>query len=578
MKCLDQASRRTEALVCIVIIEESELKAEELEYTALLSLLSRYAAKGRSESANYLNWFLENIYRLDETAADDCICDKENDKGIDGIYVDDNAAEVIFFQAKISQQPGRTLGDKVIKEFSGSLQQFQTSEKVNSILQGHANDDLKRILVRNKVADLIEKGYAVKGVFLSNSERDHNTDEIAGALADISIFCASDVAKSFVDFDADEGVKGEFSFDTSYAGVVNLHIDADTEVFLLPVSAVDLVKLNGIHDGVLFSQNVRYSLGNTAVNKSISKSVGDKGEHKNFALYHNGITLICQNASYQDDVLTVSDYVVVNGAQSISTFYKNSSNLTPDLRVFVKVVALKSSELSRKITINSNNQNSIKPRDLRSNHDLMLRLRAEFEAKQDEYVFVIKRGQETDEAKLAISNELAGRELLAFDLNESNLCHQIGKVFDDRYADIFGRHEVTFGRIIFVHELQKMVMDALEKLENRAMANYSLTRYFLLSVVGQIIRKFPEGRDFLANKDKMNSATERKDFLERIPDLLIDLVVDLNYEVKAKDQAFDYKRELKSTAEIKSLSGLLLQSYEKEYHKGKAVGFGERLG
>ena len=189
------------------------------------------------------------------------------------------------------------------------------------------------------------------------------------------------------------------------------------------MAAQELVKLEGIDDGVLFSQNVRYSLGNTAVNRSISKSVGDHGEHKNFALYHNGITLICQTAELEGDAtnLTVTDYVVVNGAQSISTFYKNRTSLTPDLRVFVKVVALKSSDLSRKITINSNNQNSIKPRDLRSNHDIMLRLRSEFDAAQGDYEFEIKRGQAADESKMSISNELAGRELLAFDLNESNL-------------------------------------------------------------------------------------------------------------------------------------------------------------
>lgn len=554
------------------------MQIKELEYDQLLPILSRYANKGRSESANFLNWFLENIYRLDETTADDCICDKENDKGIDGIYVDVNASEVVFFQSKISQKPGRTLGDRVVKEFAGSLRQFETTEKIATVLEGQANDDLKRILNRYKVAELVQSGYSVKGVFLCNNERDNNTIEIEQMLPDISIYCASDVAESYIDFDADEGVKGTFAFDTSYAGVVNLRIDADTQVFLLPVSAVELVKLNGIQDGVLFSQNVRYSLGNTAVNKSIAKSVANREEHRNFALYHNGITLICQNAIHESETLTVSDYVVVNGAQSISTFYKNSSNLSPDLRVFVKVVSLKSNDLSRKITINSNNQNSIKPRDLRSNHDLMLRLRAEFEAAQEQYVFEIKRGQETDEAKIPISNELAGRELLAFDLNESHLCHQIGKVFDDRYVDIFGRPEVTFGRVIFVHELQKLVTLALEKLEDRPMACYSLTRYFLLSVVGVVIRKFAEGREFLASKHKLDSEVERNKILNKVPELLIGLVVDLNYEINQKDQSFDYKRELKSTTEIRGLTNLLLQSYEKDFQKGRAEGFGLEFG
>lgn len=555
------------------------MKSEDLDYKSLLPMISKYASKGRSESANYLNWFLENIYRLDETTADDCICDQRNDKGIDGIYVDDNSSEIVFFQSKISQSPGRTLGDKVLKEFSGSLQQFATKAQIEAVLNGQANDELKRILSRNRIADLVSQGYTIKGVFVCNSERDDNTIEIEEHLPEISIFCSSDITKSYIDFDAEEGVKGEFSFDISYAGHVHVQIDADTEVFLLPVAAIELVKLDGIHDGVLFSQNVRYSLGNTAVNRSIAKSVGDQGEHKNFALYHNGITLICQSAELAgSEILTVKDYVVVNGAQSISTFYKNRASLTPELRVFVKIVALKSNDLSRKITINSNNQNSIKPRDLRSNHDLMLRLRSEFEAAQDKYEFEIKRGQETDDDKVAISNELAGRELLAFDLNESNLCHQIGKVFDDKYSDIFGRPEVTFGRVIFVHEVQKLVAATLEKLENRPMAGYSLTRYFLLSVVGQIIRRFPEGRAFLSDAARMNIEAERNAILDEIPELLVGLVVDLNYEIKAKDQNFDYKKDLKSPSAIKLLASELFQSYEKDFLKGRAKGFGENFG
>ena len=64
------------------------MKSSDLEYSKLIPLIKKYLDKGRTESQALLNWFLENIYRLDETDADDCICDKTNDKGIDGIYVD----------------------------------------------------------------------------------------------------------------------------------------------------------------------------------------------------------------------------------------------------------------------------------------------------------------------------------------------------------------------------------------------------------------------------------------------------------------------------------------------------------
>src|SRR5690606_26938590 len=157
-------------------------------------------------------------------------------------------------------------------------------------------------------------------------------------------------------------------------------------------------------------------------------------------LYHNGITLLCSEAELDTDSmkLRVKDYVVVNGAQSISTFYKNAKLLSDDLRVFTKVIALRDDDLARKITLNSNNQNAIKARDMRSNHIIMLRLKAEFEEQFPDFQFEIKRGEPRNE-RTPLTNEHAGRLLMAFDLNEPYSCHQVYKVFDDKYADIFGR-------------------------------------------------------------------------------------------------------------------------------------------
>src|SRR5690606_16435926 len=191
---------------------------------------------------------------------------------------------------------------------------------------------------------------------------------------------------------------------------------------------IELVRLDGIVDDSLFKQNVRLTLGNTAVNKGIAESIKDPGEHKNFPLYHNGITMLCDEAKIEGDRLRVKDYVVVNGAQSISTFFKNAASLSEDLRVFVKVVALRNEALARKITVNSNNQNSIKARDLRSNHALMLRLKAEFEKDFPEYHFEIKRGEAAEAGRQIITNELAARLLLAFDLDEPYSAHPIYKL------------------------------------------------------------------------------------------------------------------------------------------------------
>ena len=56
-----------------------------------------------------------------------------------------------------------------------------------------------------------------------------------------------------------------------------------------------------------------------------------------------------------------------------------------------------------------------------------------------------------------IPNDLAGRMLLAFDLHEPYACHQLYRIFDDEYADIFGRKEVDCYRIIFLRKVLEIV-------------------------------------------------------------------------------------------------------------------------
>ena len=549
-----------------------------LEYSNLAKLLSSYANKGRRESATFLNWFLENIYRLDAVSADDAICDETNDKGIDGIYVDHNAEEVHFLQSKISQKAS-TIGDVSIKQLIGSIHQFDTAKDIEKVLTGNANSELKKIISRNNLPKLVEQGYSLKAIYVANTERDDNTKEVQEHFDELIVYAASDIVSNFIEFDADEGIEGHFSFDTSYSGLIELSIDDGAKVYLLPVSATDLMNLKGISDGKLFSQNVRYSLGNTPVNKAIAKSVADTREHKNFSLYHNGITLICKTAVFdsEKESLRVDNYVVVNGAQSITTFFHNTNKLTEDLRVFLKVIALESDELSRKITVNTNNQNSIKARDLRSNHDLMLRLRAEFEDSECGYEFEIKRGQPRLSGLPIISNEDAGRNLLAFDLNEPYSCHQIYRIFDDKYADIFGRKEVTFGRLIFMKRLEEIVLTSLEEVTNRPFARYALTKYFFINVVSHIIRLFSEGRQLLSDIRALNEPDERETALALCKDIITGLVVDLNYELAVVDKSFDYKKEFKSPEAVNEWRLKLLRTYEKDFRREKAPGFGTEL-
>jgi hypothetical protein len=117
------------------------------------------------------------------------------------------------------------------------------------------------------------------------------------------------------------------------------------------------------------------------------------------------------------------------------------------------------------ITENSNNQNAIKPRDLRSNHAIMLRLQKEMSTNSSGYVFEIKRGEQAPPGRKVIQNDDCGRAILAFDVQEPSSAHQIYKVFDEKYAEIFGRPEVTAERVIFITELTLAVAEAMAEVK-----------------------------------------------------------------------------------------------------------------
>jgi hypothetical protein len=110
------------------------MKDADLEYAKMVTTIKPYTDKGRPISIAFLNWFLEHIYRLDQVTAEDAICDKNNDRGIDGIYIDENQQEIHVLQSKTKQ--AGTIGDKDIREFSGTLNQLRTIDALDAFLAG----------------------------------------------------------------------------------------------------------------------------------------------------------------------------------------------------------------------------------------------------------------------------------------------------------------------------------------------------------------------------------------------------------------------------------------------------------
>lgn len=117
----------------------------QLLYPAVLKLFGTHAVKQRSESRQFLAWFLEHFYRLEGSEIDDCICDGNYDKGIDGVYVNEQLARIDVFQSRIVKGD-KTQGDVGLKEFRGTLSQFQNESSVKNMLRTTKNLELAGLL------------------------------------------------------------------------------------------------------------------------------------------------------------------------------------------------------------------------------------------------------------------------------------------------------------------------------------------------------------------------------------------------------------------------------------------------
>lgn len=552
----------------------------ELSYPEILATIGSHRAEGRTDSRAFLGWFLENYFRLDPVQVEDSLCDGPDDRGIDGLYSDIALETIFVFQAKLFQNNDKTIGDATLREFAGGLLQFRTPEAVNTLASATGNPELKGLLQHEEISARVASGFEVKGVLVTNVLVDSNGEALHDDLGNVTIYDWKRLQDDWIPLGDTEPVKKEISFNLDGFG----HLKYETPeaiVYVVSLRATELVQMAGIENQALFAWNVRQALGRTKVNLAIAENVNTPREHRNFMLYHNGLTILATDVALDDpqDRLTIDRYSVVNGAQSLSTLYERRASVSDDLRLLGRIIKLNpESDLAAMITRNSNNQNAIGPRDLQSNSRIQKRLKEDFRRTFDgTYEYEIKRG-ECSQGGTVITNEDAAKVLLAFDLEQPWACHQAYRYFDDLHSNIFGRPEVTASRIVALIAVRDAVGASLRRLESQLVARYSVTPYFVMYMVKKALLLDDRGRDFCSQPDRFLNEGGFERLVLAIQIVANDLIIDLNGEVKERESAgspFDHKRELKSANAVRSLQVNLLNSYQKALFRGRASSFAE---
>jgi len=520
---------------------------------------------GRNESAAFLIWFLENFFRLETQDAIDSVCDQINDKGIDGIYVDDEEEIVYLFQSKFSPNNNQNQGDNDIRNFIGARQWFENEESVNSLLSSTASKGLKSLVKRSKILEKTQ--YRLVSVFVTNKSFNSHAKEYVDVTEDLETYDCNDLFNKFTYFVDEENTFPPKELLVTNHSKIEYNLPDGTISRVYSIKAKELIKLEGIQDRTLFCKNVRYGVGKTRVNKSIKNTIDKADEHNNFFLYHNGITIVCEqlDEDLEHNKISLTGYAVINGCQSMLTFFENKDKLSNNLSVLVKVIQLNlTSSMVKQITYYTNNQNSISLKDLRSNDSVQKALQAEFkELFNNEILYKRKRGESEEGFNEIIEKDFAAQIIEAVYFGRPHNTHLKQKLFGEEYARIFSR-KINAEKIYLASILYNIINKNSELLDNEKIRNYGLSLFFFSHILSEIMKEDELGKEILENPKGF--VTKNKSVLaEALKKIWGLMTPDINYDLEEytteHENFFDYKNVFKNSHFIQTMTGRIKSDY-----------------
>jgi hypothetical protein len=407
-----------------------------------------YSQNFSNDGERFVAWYLRRVMLRDAIATRDDITDGKDDKQIDALIIDDEEQRICVIQGKFIN--AGKVDKEPLLEVLGVWARLQDLDS----LQKDCNEKLKSKL--EAVRRALDDGYRVDFELLTTGKLTE------AAIADLNAFTAKleesdDFAASLhlVDSELLETRLAEAEAQELPAIEHILTIDptrtltatvsgAQTVLTVLPLK--ECLKLPGVADGRLFRKNVRQSLGgNNKVNRALRATIN--GERvKDFFFYHNGVTALCDSMKFSEDKtkLTLKGLSVVNGCQSLSTINSVSERVrsteAKDASILFRFYEIPDRAFADRISINTNFQTAVKPRDLRSNDKVMVGLKRAFETRYADGFFMTKRGEDRPadkDAQKTVDAAVLAKNLMAWHCQRPNISYNEKKLFDEHYKTIF---------------------------------------------------------------------------------------------------------------------------------------------
>ena len=280
-----------------------------------------------------------------------------------------------------------------------------------------------------------------------------------------------------------------------------------------------------------------------------------------FYIFNNGITIVCKQASYDRNTLTIRGISIVNGAQTTGAIHAAGRDHAKDTSVLARVIVVAETMIPRIVAAN-NTQNAIVAWDRRSNDPVQIRLGQEFTAKGVDYVH--RRDHVRKSAKSVFADQV-GQMLCAFSGDLQTAIRAKADIFevDRTYSEVFP-DTLGIGHVYAVqtlgwaydaikHDLKaKAASDELTAvgLAQLKLLDYPASKQFLVRVMGDLREEISDkpmqnAREFALKDEAIGNdgATATEAWIRVIRALLPTIVKDLpaaEYRVVRSNEHTEY--------------------------------------
>jgi hypothetical protein len=405
-----------------------------------------YVQNFPNDGQRFVAWYLRNVHLRDQNEAKAEITDGADDKQIDAIFVDDDNSTIYVVQGKFVGADA--IDAEPLREVLSAWLQLKDLVR----LQETANNKLKQRLA--EIALALDDDYDVMfellttGTLTPSAQDDFATYQAQFAKADdfpasIHLVDRDELRRRYDLALERENPSISHALKLQPGKYLSMEL-AGTRVLLASIPLKDCITFPGIKDGSLFQKNVRQSLGlSNAVNKGIKATIYNNGS--DFFFYHNGVTAICNQMTLADDgAFKVRGLSVVNGCQSLNTILSCSEKVKTLDNAFVmfRFYEIPQRDRADRISVSTNSQSPVKPRDLRSNDKRVLGLKKLYEQKYPQGYLITKRGEiapATKDKGLVVDLVDLGKYLITWHSQRPNIAYSETRLFDKYFEQLFKR-------------------------------------------------------------------------------------------------------------------------------------------